>query len=43
MNLILLVLAILYLCGYNTGIALAIGFIVSRILRAVIKTWKEMK
>ena len=43
MGLILLVLAILYLCGYNAGTALAIGVIGTMVLRAIVQTWKEMK
>ena len=43
MNLILLILAILYLCGCDTGTALAIGVIGTRVLKAIVQTWKEMK
>lgn len=43
MGLILLILAILYLCGYDTGTALAIVVIVTMVLRAIVLTWKEMK
>ena len=43
MGLVLLALAILYLCGYNTGTALAIVVIATMVLRAIVQTWKEMK
>jgi len=43
MSLVLLALAILYLCGCDTGIALAIAVIGTIVLRAIVQTWKEMK
>lgn len=42
MGLILLTLAILYLCGCDTGTALAIGVIGTIVLKAIVQTWKEM-
>lgn len=43
MGLVLLALAILYLCGCDTGTALAIAVIGTMVLRAIVQTWKEMK
>lgn len=42
MGLALLILAILYLFGCDTGTALAIG-VIAEVLRIIIQTWKEIK
>ena len=43
MDLVILVLAILYLCGCKVGVGLAICTIIEVVLLAVVKVWKEWK
>lgn len=41
MDLIILILAILYLCGCEVGVGLAICTIIEVVLLTVVKVWKE--
>lgn len=43
MDLVLLILAILYLCGCKIGTGLAICTIIEVVLLTVVKVWKERK
>lgn len=43
MDLVLLILAILYLCGCKVGIGLAICAIIEVVLLVIKKFWEEMK